>query len=150
MLEIQDHAGFAAGNPQVIDHLADMFVRDGLDRLDLHDDPPFDLQIGDVVIDVLPAIMNGMRMLGIIGNVLPLEFQAQSPFICLFPQSVSQFIQDRHGAAGDFVHQTALNPFPGIRVHSRPFAVVSFRPIQSWIRKFLNCQGSFRSRLALA
>ena len=125
MLEIQNHAYPASCNSQVIENLADMLVRDGFNRFDFHNDPPFNLQVGNIVVNVLTAIMNGMSMLGIKGDILPPELQAQGPFICFLTQSVAQFIQDRHGASSDLVHEIALNPFLTICVHSHPFAVVS-------------------------
>ena len=84
MFEVQDDPNLATRDSKIIQNLADMFVRDGIRGFDLDDRPPLDLQVGNEVVNVLSPVLNGIHMLTIKRQVLPLEFHAQRPFIGFF------------------------------------------------------------------
>ena len=78
MFEVQDHPRFASRDAKIVDHLTNMFIRNGINRFDFHDHPAFHLKIGNVVVNMFAMVMNRMDMLLVKNDILALEFDTQS------------------------------------------------------------------------
>ena len=92
MLEVQNQTDFDASDSEIIEHLANVFISDRFDRLRFYDQTTFNLQVGNIVIDVFRPIENWIDAFLFEQNARMMKFNTKRPLIGLFSESVPKFV----------------------------------------------------------
>jgi hypothetical protein len=123
--EIDDKAELKAGDAKVVDHLATLMIRDFFDGLGVDDNASERDQIRDEFANKRFPPNDWKTLLLFERDAAMHEFHGKSVFIRFLIQSVTNSIQNGHGASNDLIDLILKNQ---IRGHSRQFAVEVFFP----------------------
>ncbi len=90
---------------EIIYHPSDFNIADCIDRFWIDYHPPFNNQIRNIVIDLVPFVENGINGLLRITDILNPELNTERPLIGLLSKTMPRFIQSLHGTTNDLKNQ---------------------------------------------
>src|SRR5258706_2807561 len=93
MFEIQNEADAEAGDPEIIDHLTTLVIRNSVDDLCIHNNSAKCYQVRHKFTHLSALVNNRKPLLLVKGNSLELEFHDQCVFINFLMQSVTDNVE---------------------------------------------------------
>ena len=119
--EVEDESNSEFGDPEVVEHLASLEIRDAIDRFCVNDNCVIHDKVGDKFAHMYTLVSESHDVVADPAAFLAFEFDDQRILIRLLVQSMSQLVVNLKRRTDDLEYEIAMQQFRklvNIRVHS--------------------------------